>query len=273
MITYRLEMIENKDSKLLNKTALRIALLCICVFSHSPAWSSPKTNDSTQKVQVNQRSLDANEKGIEAVKARDYVLAEKQFREALILDPSNLTAVFNLGSMYITNKKLDAATKLLEEYANKNVEDAGIYVRLGDALFANKKPQEALPRYLKAYKLEPTFGGLAEKVGISYTILQDIPHAEEFYLKAVELSPDNPALLSSLSGLFLANKKPEKAISTAKRSLQVKAQSDTYLTLGAAYQMVGDYKNALISFEKARDLGSKDESLTERIAELQKEVG
>ena len=80
-------------------------------------------------------------------------------------------------------------------------------------------------------------------------------------------------LLANLSSVFLATGKTDKAISTAKRGLQVNASPELYITLGNAYELQKDYKNSLIAFERAADLGDKKPELKTKIEQLKKQVG
>ena len=82
-----------------------------------------------------QRSLELNEQGVVAIKGRNFDRAESLFKQALEVDEKNLTAVFNLAGMYITNKKDAQAVTLLSKYAKDYPSDAGLQARLGDAYF------------------------------------------------------------------------------------------------------------------------------------------
>jgi tetratricopeptide (TPR) repeat protein len=87
---------------------------------------------------------------------------------------------------------------------------------------------------------------------------------------AVDQNPKDFNTLASYSSLLLGNGKAEDAIGAAKRSLQIKPSSEAYITLGTAYEIKGDFKNSLISFQRAADLGDTRKELKEKIALLEK---
>ncbi len=229
------------------------------------AFCTPKIGQHTK---VENKSAILNEKGVQAVRSKNYPVAEAFFRSALAADPKNLTAVINLATVYITNKKEPQAIALLEQYANQDTKDPGIYARLGDAYFASKNTDAAAKNYEAALKLDPHYPTIPQRLSSVYTLQNKLDKAEQLMLVAVELNPKDGQLLSNLSSLFLANGKTDKAISSAKRALQVKANAETYITLGTAYEISKDYKNSLIAFEKAVELGDQSEELKKKIVGL-----
>jgi tetratricopeptide (TPR) repeat protein len=249
------------------KTILSSILLStvLCGFSVS-AIGETSRKGSPQSIQL-------NEQGVRKVKANDFIAAEELFRKAVVSDRYNLTAVFNLASMFMQNKKISAAIDLLSGYAKEGVPDAGIYARLGDAYFANKSIDEAQQQYKRALDLDSRYPGLAARLGTLYSLKNDLPSAEAILKKGIDLEPKNGQLLANYSSILLANGKTHDAIAAAKRALQVQPSTEVYITLGNAYKTMKDYKNALISFQRARDLGDTRRELIEQIDTLEDKLG
>lgn len=249
-----------------------VLLLTFGCFMH-PAGvaASPvaKQNEQAPEQTGDPRSLELNEKGVAALKAKNYAQAEELFRKSLGTDRKNVTAAFNLSSLLLTQKRELEAVELLEQYTIAYDQDSGLFVRLGDAYFATKQPSKALASYEKALALAPTYPGLHQKLATVYALLNRPKDTERMLLQAVELDPKDGASLASLSAIFLANGKPQEAISTAKRALQVKPTSEVYVTLGSAYETEKDFKNSLIAFRRARDLGDKRAELNKKIEHLE----
>jgi tetratricopeptide (TPR) repeat protein len=246
-----------------------ILISCLLVLSTTSATAAPA---NTGQAAANPKSLELNEKGVAAIRSKDYPQAEKAFRAALAADRGNLSAVFNLAGMYVLDKRQGAAVELLNEYIKKFPTDPGLHARLGDTYFSMKKVTEASKSYEQAVKLDPTYQGIARKLSSTYIILNKLKDAEMMLLKAVEEAPDDGELLGSLSSVFLANGKPDKAVSAAKRALRVSPKAEIYVTMGTAYELLKDYKNALISMERARDLGDSSKELAEKIDFLKKQT-
>lgn len=232
--------------------------------------ASPPAIGAHNEAKANPKSVELNERGSKAALAGDYKTAEGLLRQAIAIDPGNLTAVFNLTGVYLRDKQEQAATVVLEEYLKKVPEDPGLNSRMGDALFATRRAKEAVPYYERTLAKDPTYPGVASRLATIYIMDKRVSDAEKLLLKAVEQDPKNGQLLSNLSSVFLANKKPELAVSTAKRGLQVKATPELYVTLGSAYEALKDIDNSLISFQRAQDLGDTRPELKEKIAALKK---
>ena len=260
--------------------ALPIAMFLL-VTSAASVYAGPAVTTAEKKAksgaqpqtaapQVNPRSLELNEKGVVALQAKDFKRAEELLLGALSADAGNVTAAYNLASVYLTQKKFPEAITLLKQYISKSPEDAGLSARLGDTYFAMKNAKDAVTAYEAALAKDPKFPGVSAKLGTLYTMSNRLPDAEKSLLNAVELDPGNGDLLANLAALFLANGKPVQAVQTAKRALQVKPVSRVYVTMGNAYEVQADLKNALIAYQRAADLGDTSSELKKKIEALQK---
>lgn len=247
----------------------------IITFITIPLYASPlkeksKNSDISNKNVGNPRSLSLNERGVAQIKDRHFILAEATFKEALQVDKGNISAAYNLASVYLINKKEAAAVALLNEYILKAPNDGSLYVRLGDAYFGMQQIDNALSAYNQAWKLDPDFEDLAAKLSTIYLLKNNSQEAEKMLEIASSKSPKDGKLAANLSSVYLANGKPEQAIAAAKKALQVKATKEVYVTLATAYEILKDYKNSLISFQRAADLGDTRQEIYKKIEGLRK---
>ena len=247
--------------------SLVIGVLTAIIIAVCPLKAEPGTKSVGTK--VTQHSLRLNEQGAQAVKERRFKDAEQLFKKSLERDTSNITAVVNLAGMYITNKKETLAISLLSEYTKKLPADAYLQARLGDAFFAAKKSSQAISAYEKALSLDPSLVPPLVRLASLYTMSNKLERARDMYIQAVKANPQDARSLNNLSSLYLGLGDPKSAISTAKKALRVSSTSETYITLGNAYQRVGDNRNALHSFKRARQMGSNEPKLTDVIQELE----
>lgn len=234
------------------------------------ATATKSQPSSKRPAAKNSKSFELNEKGAQATSQKNFILAEELFRKSLSEDPGNVTAAFNLAGIYVANKKEDQAVALLNDYVQRFKKDPSLFARLADAHFALKNLTSAEENYRKVIELAPKYPGAQAKLATVYSLQNNTKLAEVHLVKAVEANPKDPQLLANLSAIFLANAKPEESVSAAKRALKIKSSAETYITLGSAYENLKDYKNSLISFERAQDLGSKSETLAKHIEELKK---
>ncbi|MCO6430446.1 MAG: tetratricopeptide repeat protein [Deltaproteobacteria bacterium] len=264
-----------KFSKKGRVCAYLAALIAVAYPSAGFAGPASKEGSPPKRPQMSaaaSESFKLNEKGVAQIKAREFSAAEESFRKALQADKGNMTAAFNLASAYLINKKESAAIELLKEYTKKDPSDAGLWVRLGDAYFGTKDVGSAVKSYEQAYKIAPDYEELTAKLSTAYLLANNLHLAEEMLVKAVEKDPRDYKLLSNLSNLYLGSGKPEQAVTIAKRALQVKATKEVYVTLASAYEVMKDYKNSLIAYQRAVDLGEDRPEVFKKIEGLKEAV-
>lgn len=247
-----------------------VATILTIFFIITPVSSSADTSKRKTSSKALQQSLSLNEQGAKAVREHRYIEAEKLFKKALEKDPRNATAVVNLAGMYLTNKKEKLAITLLSDYAKKAPTDAHLQSRLGDAFFAAKKPAQAIDAYQKALSLDSSLTAPLARLASLYTMTNNLEKATVFFEKAVKANPKDLQSINNLSSLYLGLGDAQKSIQTAKKALRVAQSSETYVTLGNAYQNLGQTKNALHSFKRAHQLGNTEPTLLAAIKALEK---
>lgn len=253
------------------RSELRLCIFGFLLSLLSSALLFGVTTAEGETLQDTELSLERNEAGAVAAREGDLKKARRLFREALQHDSGNLTAAFNLGSVNLQLGENGAAVELLTPYAEKSG-DAGITARLGDAHFANEELSKAEKWYRRALKIDAQYPDVRARLGSIYTMRKEFDQAITVFLEAVDQEPSNVAYLQNLSNLFLAVNETEKAISTAKRALQVDASMDSYFLLGSVYEQQRDWSNALIAYERARDLSHGSRENGERRAEIRERI-
>ncbi len=257
---------------MMRSSLLSLALLTLIGGYPFTAWSVPQPATAPLTTQ-RRTSLDLNERGADAVASQQYEQAERLFHQAVQADSGNVTAAFNLAGMYIMNNKPTAAITLLEEYSQREKNDAGLFSRLGEAYFANQQTKEATAAFERALSLKADYPGVAARLGALYSLANRLPDAERLFTQALKQSPKDAQLLANLSGVKLARGLREEAITMAKRSLELKPTKEAYITLGSAYESTGAIKDALSAFRKAQTFGGKNAELDKKVSELASAAG
>ena len=209
------------------------------------------------------------QRGATEAQKNQFIKAEESFKQALSADPYNLTAVYNLAGVYAFNKKEVEAKKLLEKYLAQQPNNPDLHARLGDIYFSLKNTDSALSQYKKTLDLNPDYRGIYAKMSSIYLMKNNTKDAEVALRIAIKEAPKNANLQRNFSAVLLANGKKEEAIAVAKKALQLESSADAYITLGTAYEMSKDNKNALIAYKRAYDLGNKSLELKNKIDELE----
>ncbi|MCR9296413.1 MAG: tetratricopeptide repeat protein [bacterium] len=174
----------------------------------------------------------------------DAAEAERVYRKAQILDPSNQDAWFGLLGIYQQQKDLNKALAWAEKIQTENSQSPGAHLLYGNMLVAAGRPQDALQAYEQVLALDPqdpagfvamlrlmlqnralwpkTLGvaqrlvdlrGSAadfELLGQAFAVNQKFADAEAALRRAIELEPNNAVYANALEQLqaFIANGNP-----------------------------------------------------------------
>ncbi len=243
--------------------------LFFCLFVSLSLTAIPTAAESQESSSM-KRSIGLNEQALKALNSNNLEEAETLLREAIKIDPGNLTAAFNLAGVLVVNLKKDDAISILKEYTSKYPKDAGLFVRLGDITFSSENIKQSIEYYIKAFKLEPKYPRLAAKLGLVYALNQDLKESEKYLRKATEQDPEDSEALGNLSSVLLRKGAVKESIEFANRSIKIKPTAETYITLGSGFEASKKFKKAEVAFRKALELGAKNKELEEKIQAISK---
>ena len=129
---------------------------------------------------------------------KQYSSAENALREAVKLDKDSVEALVQLGVCLFWQQRFQESIAMLESALIHSPELAEAQYNLGLSLASIKKTPEAKTAFTKAIRSKP---GLVDAyVGLATLFIQDqqIEEAYKTLLKAREVSPDHPRVISML---------------------------------------------------------------------------
>jgi len=129
---------------------------------------------------------------------KKYQEAEASMREALKYDPEAVEALVQLGVSLFWQKRFDESIAMLKSALINSPELAEAQYNLGLGLASTSKTSEAKEAFAKAIRSKP---GLVDAyVGLATLFLQDrqIEEAYKTLIKAREVSPNHPRVVSLL---------------------------------------------------------------------------
>lgn len=136
---------------------------------------------------------------------------------------------------------------------NKNKE-GNVHYLLGVSYLKDGDATKALKEFLQAVSDEPgnadTHAGLAQ----AYQAKRAYPLAEEQYLKALKIKPDDPQIRNNLGALYLDMHQWDKAIAAFRQAgtnLLFSNSEVSFTGMGVAYANKGDYPDAIAAYKKA----------------------
>jgi tetratricopeptide (TPR) repeat protein len=189
-------------------------------------------------------------------------------RIAFDLDPSpyHLSQVLMLYNK--TGNTLKA--KELEEQLLKMENVDGVsFNNLGLMYLDRKNYPQAEQYFRKAIKVSPNLSNAYNNLGI---VLSDTGRNEEAYInykKAIEINPNYANAYSNLGVYYTDNMLYEKAIESFLKAIEINpGLYRTYGNIAGVYYTLGDKVSAKKYYQKVYDLGSREQYVINRVKEL-----
>jgi len=131
------------------------------------------------------------------------VKAEDAFKQALELSSNFGLAVYNLGSVYERQGKLNEAIKQLETVVPFNSNQPGLAFELGLLYYRANRKNEALEQLQRAVVLSPDYANARWYLALIYEERQQLDQAigQLERIISVEVNKDNPTVIQKLTEL------------------------------------------------------------------------
>ena len=206
----------------------------------------------------------------EAIAAYGAIPEDSIFRR-----PSQLS----IAECYRRQEKFDEAEKLLRQLMDNDKADISAAQQLGQLLRSNKKFEEAAEVYGVAIDrlgaLEPEDWQLFYYRGVANERAKNWAAAEKDFLKALELSPDEPYVLNYLAYSWVERKERlDEALPMLEKAVSQRPEEGFIIdSLGWAHFMLGRYPQAVQELEKAVSLAPTDPVLNEHLGDAYWKVG
>lgn len=173
----------------------------------------------------------------------------------------------------------DEATQLLRSLAALRPDRIEPLVTLGDMMRREERWAEAIEAYSEAIRRlgEPSrpHWRLFYARGIALERAKRWPEAEQDFLRALELEPDQPFVLNYLGYSWVdQGVNLERAKTMLHRAVELRSQ-DGYIvdSLGWAYFKLGDYEKAVHYLERAVELEPGDPTINDHLGDAYWRVG
>ncbi len=181
--------------------------------------------------------------------------AKASFGRAIIL--------YNRGYAYFTKRDFKRAEKDYSEALTLNPKDAKIYYARGEAKRWQKRYDHAIADYNAAVTLKPEYIEAYYRRGFTYLLKETYPEAIADFEQVMELYVWHAKAMHALAWIYAnANDKTArngpKAVHWGLRAIDLRPRDAEMMeTLAAAYVQNGEPEMALKTYEAAMDIGGK----------------
>lgn len=182
----------------------------------------------------------------------DYTTAANQYRSILDRAPNDLDALLGLARNLRYSGSARYAVNALETARERLDKNAEYRMELGKAKLAVSEAEAAIGHLKAAIELGGNDWRAYAAIGIADDLLQKYDDARTAYMKALELSKDNPAVLNNMAISAALSGDIQRAIAIIENApADVRRTPQIRQNLALFYGIKGDLK-------KAESLARKD---------------
>lgn len=188
-------------------------------------------------------------------------------------------AQLSIAECYRLQEKNADAEAMLRKVIDEDPSDISAAQQLGQLLRSTKDFGGAAKAYSVAIdrlgKVEPEDWQLFYYRGISYERAKDWAPAEKDFLKALELSPDEPFVLNYLAYTWVERRERlDQALPMLEKAVKARPDEGFIVdSLGWAHYMLGHYGEAVTHLERAVQLAPTDPVLNDHLGDAYWKVG
>ncbi|MCD6309171.1 MAG: tetratricopeptide repeat protein [Candidatus Eremiobacteraeota bacterium] len=216
-----------------------------------------------------------------AIEEKDFVKAEKLYREVLGSDPSNENALWGLGRIMLLRGEYGRAERYLKRELETDPDNFSVWVALSEALMAQGREKEAGEAFSVAEeKIRDTLSGMPHNDEAWSTLAKrlisqgKLKAAEEALKKALELRPNFFGPRVGLAYIMLKDGREKQGEELMKKLLvECPGEVEGRHMLAEYYLEKGRYRDALSQAEMARSSLPGDLIAASQMAEALEKLG
>lgn len=147
-----------------------------------------------------------------------------EYKAALDVDSTYYWAQFGIGGSYMIEDRSDEAIIALNKALWLNPQMAEAMVLLGTIYMKKGMPIQASQQFLSAAMLDSTDAGTFLRLGQVYSQLEKYETAEKYFLRAAEISPNEPLVYYYIGLVCELGGNPDRALAAYNKFLGLAPQ-------------------------------------------------
>ncbi len=196
--------------------------------------------------------------GAVLVELGEWAFAERAFSLALEANAVNPHALAYRG--YVRDRQGVDGLDDLQAARAMSPNDPLIAYLLGLHWRLAEEEEAARDAFLQAFTLDPTNPALAVEVATSFWQLGELAEAESWFLRALEIAPDDPRWVAALAAFYADTGFRLEAGGrdfVEQAAARFPEDADVQASLGALYLQVGEIARAYEALNRAMSLGGE----------------
>jgi tetratricopeptide (TPR) repeat protein len=156
------------------------------------------------------------------LRAREFALAEGDYKKILAVVPESQDALNKLGYAYGYQGKVSDAEATLAQYAKEPGQEPNSFDSLGEVYFMNGKFAEAEKAFLRAHDLNAAFltGGDLRKAAYAHWLAGDLAGADKLFARYLDFRAKlkDPSVEGQLAAWEYTTGRKDQALSVLQKS-------------------------------------------------------
>jgi len=219
-------------------------------------------------IEINPALVDAHlKKGLFSMSKGDPEKAEEELEKALDVAPEIMNTRLLLSSFYIRQQNYSAAVSTMREGLTGEPGDALLYNYMAAALFAQKKPEEALAALNKSKEIKPDYFTPYFNIAAFYSSKAEYDKAIAEYQSVLKIDPKNLKALLTAAALYELKGDETSALEYFIKASQTKDPRG-FLALSQYYLRAKKYDEAPKALDSALQLYPDNPAILEMKARL-----
>lgn len=177
---------------------------------------------------------------------------------------------FQQADELFKQKELHQAEKIYKKILTTRPGDVDVLSKLSIIAYQHKKYDVAKAHLERANKIQPDNYLLHARLGKIFLLMGDIPQAEEFYLRSIELNQDYIDVYCMLSDLYIDINRLDKALLLLDKALDGRQNSKLLSLQAFCFSAEGKFEKAIEAYRVVLARDPADSSSMRMLAALVK---
>ena len=174
--------------------------------------------------------------------------AERILKKALKMNPKMAKAHKDLAIIYLNKRLFDYADEEFKTAMEIMPDDFEIIFEYGNFLYSTSKNAEAEEYYLKALAIEPENVLALTFMALNKLIMNQLEEAKEYIMKALQINHHHEYIQYCAGRILYARKEYEEAKRYLVKAVEQNPDVETQNTLALTYYELGEYQQAINIF-------------------------
>ncbi len=195
--------------------------------------------------------------------------AVAEYERTLSIDPNDLAALLQLGSLLLEQGRPEPAMNYLQRAVRLAPDKADAHFLLANAMFMLEDYEGAQAEYKKSLRLNPDLADAHKNLGLIAIRQKQPDTAVEHFDRALEIDPADATVHCELGFLFVETKKLDLATDEFTATLLLDPdRARAYLGLGLIAEAQGNLREAAGLYRRALSIDPENEVAREKLERI-----